>query len=186
MTINEASIKNSFNKVKEEANSLKNELKTLELRVNRLISLLEKNPKNDVFFDISSGNKGVINNQQPSSTIINNDFRSFEVIKNEINEQFKDLSDREFSIFLAIYTLEEEFGKAITLRDLSTKLKVSEITIRGYINTLISKNIPIIKERPFNKKLQLSINKGFRDLALISRLISIRNNNNKQKTLFDV
>ena len=64
MAINETNIRNSFNKVKEEANSLKNELKTLESRVNRLISLLEKNTKNDVFFDIPVEIKG-------SSTINN-------------------------------------------------------------------------------------------------------------------
>src|SRR3989344_5799210 len=173
-------IRNSFMKVKKEVDLIKNQLRALEMKVNKVLEKISENREKDHFFGFSSGNEGVINNQQPSSTINNHHFRPVQAIKNEINERFKGLSDRELSIFLSIYTLEEELGKGVTLRDLSTKLNISEITIRGYINTLISKNIPIIKKRPFNRKLFLSINQEFRDLALISKLISIRNSQNSQ------
>ena len=185
----EQRIKNSFSKVKNEIDTIKNQLKALDTKITQLIQESSKttthHPK-DIFFDISSGNEGVINNQQQSTTINNDNQKPIISLKKELNDQFKNLTDREFSIFLAIYSIEEEIGKAVVLSDIANKLKISEITIRGYLNSLISKNLPIIKERPFNRKLQLSITKEFRDLTLISRIISIRNRSNtSQKTLFD-
>ncbi|MAG47947.1 hypothetical protein CL617_05045 [archaeon] len=181
---NNQKIKNSFSKVKEEVNSIKNTLKQLESRVNEVLTQLKNKSEKELFFDISTGNKGVINDQQQSSTINNDDHKSVKLVKEELNELFEGLTDREFSIFVSIYTLEEEFGRSINLSDISNNLKVSEITIRGYINSLISKGLPISKKRPFNKKIELSIVPEFRDIALISRLISIRNKND-QRTLFD-
>ena len=148
MAINEdEKIRNSFRKVKEEINDIKAKIEELNKKIDVILSNKRETNKTskEPFFEISSGNDGVINHHQPSSTIINHDLKSIKNLKNELNELYKGLSDREFSVFIAIYTLEEEFGRTVFLRDLANKLKISEITIRGYINTLISKNIPIIK-----------------------------------------
>ncbi len=125
----------------------------------------------------------IINDHQRSSTIINNDQQSTEVeikirqplseIKKELEKRFRSLTDREFSVFMAVYHLEERLPD-VHYTDVAKMLNISEMTIRGYVNTLISKKIPLEKHRMYNKKVFLMISKEFRELNLASFLLTLR------------
>ena len=177
----EENVKNSFFKVKSDINSLNNEIKQIKIDLNEIKKdflslkeeitgffkeLNEKQAKSgDKNFLISSGNDRVINNQQ--STINGN--------QHTINT-FKQLTNREFSVFLAIYQLEEEIGK-VTYSSIANKLGVSEVTARYYTNAILNKGLPIEKITHYNNKIYLSISKDFRDLKLINTLINARDSN---------
>ncbi len=161
-----------------------------------------------LFNDSSSGNDGVINNHQQSSTIINNhqqssttinshqqstvqqeepsevlietaaeeqfdDKRPLSDLKKELQATFGTLTDREFSVYMAVYQLEEQLPD-VNYSDISKMLNISEMTVRGYINSLISKKIPLEKKRLYNRKVVLAIPKEFRDLNLASFLLTLR------------
>ena len=227
----ENNVKESFSKVKEHIESVEEDIKrnkkaiidqielikTLKTEINELKILNnELQDKITILIKFSTGNEGVINNHQQSSTIINDDKRSSTIINNhnqpsklefqaptqtthttaketstltfadlkkELEKQFRQLTDREFSVFMTVYHLEESVGK-VTPFDVSEHLKLSETTIRGYLTSLLKKGLPIERERLFNKKSHFFIKKGFKELNLASKLLNLRNSNS-QTTLFD-
>lgn len=237
----EENVKESFSKVKEHIEGVENEIKrnkkaiidqielikALKMEINALkdSNLLLKN-EIGFFLKSSTGNEGVINDHQRSSTVISDDKRSsssminndqqpiepdfheptkvspipitkistpatpstpptltFSDLKKDLEGQFKYLTDREFSVFMTIYHLEESLGK-VTPFDIADHLKLSETTVRGYLNSLIKKKLPLERERLFNKKSHFFIKKAFKELNLASKLLNLRNPNS-QKTLFD-
>jgi predicted transcriptional regulator len=189
-------IANSFIKVKEDIESMKNELEKLKrfllLKNNEILYLKQQiSAQIGLISDLeakieqksksSIGNDRVINNDQQSSTIINNAQKSLkinDVVENKpirilIENKFRSLTDREFSVFMAIYQLEEELGK-VTYNDIAIKLNLTEATVRNFITGLMNKEIPIIKERIFNKKAFFYVKKDFKELNLASRLLELR------------
>ena len=195
-------VKSSFQKVKEDINSLKlsleeqnkqiKELKSKTEDIYRLISEIKE--KMTIFKKSSNRNDGVINDHQRSSTINNNKQQSIGPtnLQSTINElaqtlafAFQTLTDREFSVFTAIFELNKTLPE-VTYTDLANKLNIAEPTIRNVVNTLISKKVPLQKNRFFNKKVSLSIPKDLHDLNLLSKLIKLHQNPHNQKTLFDV
>lgn len=96
--------------------------------------------------------------------------------------RFKSLSDREFSVFLAIYEIEQEIGEA-GFTELALKLNLSESAIRNVVYNLLSKQIPISKDRFFHKKVSLSIQKEFKSPKVIRELINLRQSRGEQTTL---
>jgi len=180
-------IKNSFIKVKDDISNLMREVEELKksflLRNNEFLMLKEQiKAQNELIFklkakieDISIGNQRVINHHQSSSIIINDDQKR--LIKPVIVEKFRHLTDREFSVFLAVYQLEEENG-ATTYGEISNKLGLTVVSTRGYINDLITRGLPIYGERIFNKKIKFRIIKEFREQNLISEVLSLREQKN--------
>ncbi len=170
-------------------------------KINELLSYIEQIKAKMGLFDVSSGNEGVINNHQQSSTTINNNQQQSSTtinnhqqsttkqqnteetgfnakvplsdIKKELESKFSYLTDREFSVFMAVYQLEEQLPD-VTYADVAGMLKISEMTIRGYINNLMAKKIPLEKRRAYNKKVFLGITKEFRELNLASFLLTLR------------
>ncbi|MBI4159167.1 hypothetical protein HY500_02820 [Candidatus Woesearchaeota archaeon] len=179
--------KNEIELVKRELLSKKEDKKVIEFKIKEILgSLNEIKDKLAFFYKISSGNNGVINNHQQSSTIINQN-QSLEIIKKEFEELFSGLTDREFSVFMTIYQLEEELGQGfVRYQDVSKILKLTEISIRNYVNSMINKGIPINKTRQYNKKVSLSIKKELKELNLASKLLKLRQSGpNTQISLFD-
>ena len=72
---------------------------------------------------------------------------STQSLKKDLEERFNTLTSQEFLIFLTIYQLEEDFGKSVTYNDLSNKLSLTPGCIRGYVSSLIRKNLPILKSK---------------------------------------
>src|SRR3989344_4753451 len=206
-------VKKSFLKAKEDISNIENqfkELKELFSKQNKdILALSEKieyffkenSKKEDKidFFNSSIGNKGVVNNRQQStvnhqqsSTMQSNEqqwISDDQAINNNQHQtltfRFKTLTDREFSVFLAIYELEKQLSE-VTYADLANKLSLTETTIRSCVNRLVSKQLPLTKERFFNKKTTLTIDKNFKELSLLNKLINIRSNNSDQKSLLDI
>nr|AQS28465.1 hypothetical protein [uncultured archaeon] len=189
----QGSVANSFKKVKEDMDFLRVELekvkKYLLFKNNEILSLkTEIRALNEIVSKLreqnnssSIGNERVINHHQQSSTIINNDFTTEAIsygkgqkpIRLLLENKFRSLTDMEFSVFMTIYHLEEELGK-VTYKNIANKFNLTEATVRNHITNLMNKDIPIDKERLFNKKILLYIKKDFRELNMASRLLEIR------------
>ena len=199
----EERIRQSFQNVKNDINNLKisleqqnTELKELKSKLKELIdSLSEIKSKIDLFKKSSNGNEGVNNNHQQSSTMNNNEqhtttqTKEYILAHNELSQilksSFQSLTDREFSVFVAIVELTKSLPE-VTYTDLANKLNISEPTIRNVVNRLISKKIPLQKNRFFNKKVSLSLSKDIQDPNLLPKLINLHQNPHNQKTLFDI
>ena len=179
--------KNEIESIKKELLFQKEDKNTIEVKIKEILdSLNEIKNKLAFFYKTSSGNNGVIINHQQSSTIINHN-QSLETVKKEFEELFKGLTDREFSVFMAIYHLEEELGQgSVRYQDISKTLKLTVISIRNYVNSMINKGIPLSKSRQYNKKVSLSIKKELKELNLASKLLKLRQSGpNTQISLFD-
>lgn len=179
--------KNEIESIKKELLLQKEDKNTAEVKIKEILdSLNEIKDKLAFFYKTSSGNEGVIINHQQSSTIINAN-QSLETVKKEFEELFRSLTDREFSVFMAIYQLEEELGQgSVRYQDISKALKLTEISIRNYVNSMINKGIPLSKSRQYNKKVSLSIKKELKELNLASKLLRLRQSGpNTQISLFD-
>ncbi|MEK6835389.1 MAG: helix-turn-helix domain-containing protein [Nanoarchaeota archaeon] len=194
----EEKVKKSFVKAKEDMEFLRqevNKVKKFLLLKNNEISDLKSQIKalNDLISSkieqirvSSTGNDGAITHHHSSSSIIINDLSTEENLdKNSqkplrmlIENKFRSLTDMEFAIFITIYQLEEEFGK-VTYQDIAKKFNLTEATVRNHITNLINKNVPIDKERSFNKKTVFYINKSFRELNIASKILELRQQNTK-------
>ena len=173
--------------IKKELLSQKEDKNRIELKIKEILGYLNEIKDKLTFFNkTSSGNDGVIINHQQSSTIINTN-QSLETVKKEFEELFRDLTDREFSVFMAIYQLEEDLQAPVSYCEVSKILKITEITVRNYVNSMMNRGIPIEKHRQYNRKVSLSIKKDMRDLNLASKLLKIRQSGSaSQQTLFQL
>ncbi len=196
----EEKLRQSFQKVKEDImeaktaiNSQKDDFNSLKSKIDEIYTVIFKIKEEIIVFKKSStGNNGVNNNQQQSTTINNskqstaNNQQSTHQpeLPLQLTQTFKQLTDREFSVFMAMIELEQQLPE-ITYADLANKLKISEPTIRNVINSLISKKIPIQKNRFFNKKVSLLVNPSLKTTPFLEKIIQLRNNPQNQKTLFE-
>lgn len=143
---------------------------------------------------VSTGNKGVSTDRQTDTstdrhTLIshkNNQkniefdikqaseiLESLDVIKKEIRLKFKHLTSQEMTVFSSVYQLEEQ-TKEVTYKLLSKQLKLSESSIRDYIQRMINKGIPIKKHKINNKKVILSISSDLKKIATLPAIIQLR------------
>ena len=98
---------------------------------------------------------------------------SLDSIKKEIRLKFKRLTNQEFLVFSTLYHLEEERGHS-DYKILSQKLGLSESSIRDYIGRLITKGIPIVKNKINNKNITLSVPKNFKKIASLQTILQLR------------
>jgi len=197
MPISEERIKLSFSKAKEHVDRLENDLKELKLLLktqNKEIIDLKSEMKeiitsnkqidyqNEPKTSISTGSKGVPRQHFDStSTALN---QEIEPIKQEIEEKFRKLTEKQFSIFMTIYELEEQKNSPIRYKDIAEHLSLTQSSVRDHVNELTLKKIPLTKEI-FNNKVFLSVPQEFRTLTLASKLLNFRQLSNNQKTLFE-
>lgn len=118
----------------------------------------------------------------PSLNIKNIDV---EEIKTRLNKVFYSLTNREFKVFMAIYSLEEQHNSPITYHELAKHMDISASSIRDYLSELSRKGTPVKKEKSRNGIVYISVLPEFRDLNLISKLIAFRNMSSDQKSIFD-
>ena len=115
----------------------------------------------------------------PSKSIEKNIFEatkilnSLDTIKKQIRLKFKHLTSQEMLVFSTIYQLEEQNIQP-DYKQIAQKLKLSESSIRDYIQRIINKGIPIIKHKINNKKLVLSISPELKNIASLSTIIKLR------------
>ncbi|MDP3728291.1 MAG: winged helix-turn-helix domain-containing protein [bacterium] len=113
------------------------------------------------------------------------DTHDIEEIKQSLNKVFLSLTNREFKVFMTIYSLQEQHNSPTTYAELAQNIGVSASSIRDYISELIRKGAPLKKEKSRNGLAYVSVLPEFKSLNLISKLIAFRNMSNEQKSLFD-
>ncbi|MFA4960686.1 MAG: hypothetical protein WC548_03405 [Candidatus Pacearchaeota archaeon] len=127
-------------------------------------------------------NKQTKNNQEKQGILLNSqtDFRkaneilnSLDEIKREIRLKFKKLTPQEMMVFSNLYLLQDTLSE-VTYRTLALKLRLSESSIRDYINKLIIKGIPINKTKQNNKTITLSISQDLKKIATLATIIQLR------------
>jgi len=125
----------------------------------------QKTPKNDDFKTDS-----IESNIQEASEILD----SLDRLKKEIRLKFKGVTNQEMAVFSSIYQLEEEDPDNTTYKNIAESLKLSESSIRDYVQRMINKGIPIKKNKLNNKKIILSISQDLRKIATLSTIIQLR------------
>lgn len=202
-------VKNSFIKAKEHINDLendikiqknlaysqKNDLNEIKGEINQLKHLIKDLKDNLTPFKKSSiRNEGVFrqtDNRQTTDTHStttpqNTHFLDINQLKQDLEVKFRSLTDKEFLLFMTIYQLEEEKNTLVTYADLAKRLKLSQSSIRDHVSELFLKEIPIGKIKINNQKVSLFVKKELRDLNLAAKLITFRQFDNNQRTLFDI
>ena len=126
----------------------------------------------DTSTDISLVNekKSIDSNIQEATEILD----SLDSLKKEIRLKFKHLTTQEMLVFSTIYQLEEQGNHEITYKLLSKTLKLSESSIRDYVQRMINKGISIQKEKVNNKKLLLTISPNLKKIASLPTIIQLR------------
>ena len=95
-------------------------------------------------------------------------------LKSDLKKRFKGLTKQEFYIFSVLYTLEKG-QESVTYGDLASKTCLTSSSIRDYIQRIIRKGIPLLKEKLNNKVTILKIPQELRNLATLDNLMRIRN-----------
>jgi len=98
---------------------------------------------------------------------------SLDALKKEIRRKFKALTPQEMSVFSLIYQLEDQ-GEIVDYPLLSSKLNLSESSIRDYILKIQKKGIPITKEKQNNKRILLHISLDLKKIASLDTIIRLR------------
>lgn len=189
--------KNSFQRVKEDIVRLEAELKQNKGVLTEIKIALENltNKENTIKVPQEIKGSSTIVNDQRSTTIndkqsiVNNQSSTpipISELKKGLDSTFLSLTDRELSVFMAVYNIDTEKAGEVSYYDLSQCLNLSDSTIRGCVNSLLRKGTPINKERFFNGKVSLSIKNEFKTLNLYEKLLKLKVSRQGQKTLFDI
>ena len=126
-------------------------------------------------------NKNDINTVNPNLNTIDSNIKeaseilnSLDNIKKEIRLKFKHLTPQEMAVFTTIYQLEEQNLEEIDYKIISDKLKLSQSSIRDYVQRMSNKGIPIHKNKVNNKKITLSISPELKKIASLPTIIQLR------------
>jgi len=118
--------------------------------------------------------------EQPKKLNVNDSFKnaseiydSLDNIKKEIRLKFKRLTDQEILVFSTIYQLEEDKGYT-DYQQVSSKLNLTESSIRDYVSKIIKKGIPLDKKKINNKSVNLSISPNLKKIASLSTILELR------------
>ncbi|OGJ21750.1 hypothetical protein A3K73_06940 [Candidatus Pacearchaeota archaeon RBG_13_36_9] len=98
---------------------------------------------------------------------------SLDNIKREIRRKFKSITKQEMLVFSTIYTLEEQDPDP-DYQKIASKLRLSESSIRDYVQRIAKKGIPIEKEKLNNKKIILHISPELKKIATLDTIIKLR------------
>jgi len=175
------SIKLSLEELKKEILSSNNKNNALKNELYELKSILEeKKTNNNPFFLDSTGNKGVFRQTDNRQTT---EVRQIFDTQPHLESIFISLTEKEFLLFLTLYQLEEEITAPLSYTQLANKLTISQSSVRDHIAELIRKQAPIQKMKINNKKVLLSVDKTFKSLNLMPRILDIRHFRDTQTTL---
>jgi len=98
---------------------------------------------------------------------------SLDALKKEIRIKFKRLTSQEIAVFSMLYSLEDQ-GLEVDYKLISTKLNLSESSIRDYIGKLQKKGVPVIKEKLNNKHIILHISQDLKRIASLDTILKLR------------
>jgi len=95
-------------------------------------------------------------------------------LKSDLKKRFKSLTKQEFYIFSILFTVDKT-QDSVTYKDIAKRTGLTSSSIRDYIQRIISKGIPIYKEKLNNKVTILKIPAELRNLATLDNLMRLRN-----------
>lgn len=98
---------------------------------------------------------------------------SLDALKKDLRKQFKQLTPQEMLVFSTIYQLTNQ-AIDVDYSILSKRTKLSESSIRDYVQKIIKKGIPLEKIRENNKRIILVIPPEFKRIASLETIISLR------------
>jgi len=98
---------------------------------------------------------------------------SLDNLKKEVRIKFKKLTQQEMQVFSFLYSLEEA-QETVDYKTLSSRLNLSESSIRDYINKIQKKGIPITKEKLNNKRIILHISPDLKKVASLNTILQLR------------
>ncbi len=133
-----------------------------------------ESPQGEVFTS-SSPNKAKETKERKENDIDNaaRILDSLDGIKKEIRLKFKRLTSQEMAVFSMIYLLEEETGD-VDYKALATKLNLTESSVRDYVGRILSKGIPVDKNKINNKTIKLSIPQNLKKIASLPTILQLR------------
>jgi len=97
---------------------------------------------------------------------------SLDNIKKDIRRKFKSITKQEMLVFTTLFIMEE--AEDPDYSKLASKLHLSESSIRDYVQRMISKGIPIEKEKLNNKKIILHISPELKKIVSLDTIIRLR------------
>lgn len=112
---------------------------------------------------------GIPSNMNDAAQILS----SLDNLKKELRLKLKRMTKQEMLIFSLIYQLEEQ-GQIVDYKLLSERLTITESSVRDHVQRLLSKGIPINKERINNKKVVLHIPQEFKKIASLNTIMQLR------------
>ncbi len=120
-------------------------------------------PKSDTSTDNSTDKK----------TQISDLAELMESLKSDLKRKFEALTKQEFYIFSVLFTVDKTQSQ-VTYQDLAARTGLTSSSIRDYVQRIIQKGIPLVKERLNNKTTVLKIPPELRNLATLDNLMRIR------------
>jgi len=103
-----------------------------------------------------------------ASEIIN----SLDFFKKELRLKFKRLTSKELLVFSTIYQLDQEEGYS-NYKSISSRLNLTESSIRDYVQRLLIKNIPLQKTKLNNKEIRFNIPLNLKKIASLSTILQL-------------
>ena len=99
---------------------------------------------------------------------------SLDNLRKEIRLKFKTITNQEMLVFSTIYELEQTYSEGVEYEQIALKLKLSPSSIRDYVQRLINKGVPILKNKINNKKILLKISNELKKIATLDTIIKLR------------
>jgi predicted transcriptional regulator len=99
---------------------------------------------------------------------------SLDNLRKEVRLKFKAITPQEMCVFSTLYELEQNYFEGVEYEQIASKLKLSPSSIRDYIQRLISKGVPILKDKINNKKILLRISPELKKIVTLDTIIKLR------------
>ena len=96
-----------------------------------------------------------------------------ETLKTDMRKKFKSLTKQEFHIFSVLYSVDKSQNQ-VTYQDLAVRTGLTASSIRDYIQRIVRKGVPILKEKQNNELITLKIPLELRNLATLDSLMRLR------------
>jgi hypothetical protein len=141
------------------------------------------NSQTDKQSDNSTGNEGVkfaliskdylTRTSKPDLNKVKELINSLDEIKKDIRTKVKKLTNQEMIVFSTIFELESK-GFLVDYPLLAQSLKLTESSIRDYVQRILKKGIPIEKYKENNKKVLVKVSEDFKKLTNLQTLLQLR------------
>ncbi|MBI4447669.1 hypothetical protein HY643_01695 [Candidatus Woesearchaeota archaeon] len=90
-----------------------------------------------------------------------------------LKKRFDSLTEQEIRVFTVIQRVSQELDRPVLYREIAKEMQISQSSVRDHISELLSKEIPIYKEKTRNNKVLVGIKKELYDLQLASKVINL-------------